>query len=92
MELPLRRNAIGVEIQRHRSRLDLTQQDFAARCNLAGFDIGRETVSQIERGTRGVSDLEMILISRALQVDLGELVPKVLPQWRKDLRPPNAVE
>jgi transcriptional regulator with XRE-family HTH domain len=89
---PPLRNAIGAQVRKLRSLLNLTQQDLAARCNLVGFDIGRETVSQIERGVRGVSDLEMILIASALKAKLPELVPKRLPKWRKDLRPPNAVE
>ncbi len=86
------RNAIGAMVQKHRSRQNLTQQDLAGRCNLVGFDIGRETVSQIERGVRGVSDLEMILLSSALRVTVSDLVPTKLPKWRKDLRPPNATE
>jgi len=89
---PPTRNTIGAQVQKHRQRQKLTQQDLAGRCNLLGFDIGRETVSQIERGVRGVSDLEMILLSRALRVGLADLIPKILPKWRKDLRPPNAVE
>jgi transcriptional regulator with XRE-family HTH domain len=92
MEGPLIRNAIGTKVRKLRELQNLTQQDLAARCNRLGFDIGRETVSQIERGVRGVSDLEMILFSCALKVNLAELVPKILPKWRKDLRPPNAVE
>ena len=86
------RNAIGAQVQKFRARQNLTQQDLAGRCNLLGFDIGRETVSQIERGVRGVSDLEMILLSLALRVTLTELIPKKLPRWKKDLRPPNATE
>lgn len=86
------RNAVGPQVQKHRFRLKLTQLALATRCNLLGFDIGRETVSQIERGARGVSDLEMILLARALKVELKDLVPPSLPVWRKDLRPPNATE
>lgn len=89
---PLLRNVIGAQVQKLRVRQNLTQQDLAARCNLVGFDIGRETVSQIERGVRGVSDLEMILLTSALKAKLPDLVPKQLPKWRKDLRPPNALE
>jgi len=85
------RNVIGAEVRKHRLQQNLSQQDLAARCNLCGFDIGRETVSQIERGVRGVSDLEMILISKALRVRISAIVPQLLPPWRKDLRPPNAV-
>lgn len=85
-------NVIGPLIYKHRTRRDLTQQGLAARCNLVGLDIGRETVSQIERGVRGVSDLEMILLAKALRIGVAELVPETLPKWRKDLRPPKAVE
>lgn len=85
-------NVIGPMIRKHRISRNLTQQAFATRCNLVGMDIGRETVSQIERGVRGVSDLEMILLSKALKISVIELVPEKLPKWRKDLRPPKAFE
>jgi transcriptional regulator with XRE-family HTH domain len=79
-------------VQKHRKAQRLTQEELAARCHLAGFDIGRETVSQIERQVRGVSDLEWILLAKALRIEVSALVPDVLPKWRRDLRPPNAVE
>jgi transcriptional regulator with XRE-family HTH domain len=90
METTQLRNAVGTQVQKQRSLQNLTQQDLAVRCNLLGFDIGRETISQIERGVRGVADLEMILLSNALRIPLASLVPKILPRWKKDLRPPNA--
>lgn len=92
MKSPFPRNAIGGQVRKIRSANGMTQENLAGRCNLQGFDIGRETISQIERGIRGVSDLEMILLARALRVKLNELVPKELPVWKKDLRPPLAVE
>ena len=64
--------------------------DLAARGTRQGFDIGRGTISHIETGLRGVSDLEMVLLAKALRVKLDELVPADLPAWRKDLRPPTA--
>lgn len=88
--LPL--NVIGTRVREHRVRMAWTQQELAARCNLVGMDFGRETVSQIERRARGVSDLEMILLAKALKTDVSKLVPGELPKWRKDLRPPKAVE
>jgi transcriptional regulator with XRE-family HTH domain len=86
------RNVIGAQVQKHRNLSRWTQTDFAVRCNLVGLDISRESVSQIERGSRGVSDLEMILLAKALRVNLPDLVPHLLPAWRKDLRAPNATE
>lgn len=85
-------NATGLMVQKHRKAQKLTQEELAARCHLLGFDIGRETVSQIERQVRGLSDLELILLAKALRVEITELVPKTLPSWKKDLRPPKAVE
>ncbi len=68
----------------------MCQDDLAARCTRQGFDIGRGTVSHIETGLRGVSDLKMVLLAKALRVKLDELVPGELPAWEKDLRPPTA--
>lgn len=89
---PSSKNVIGSGVRKHRASQNLTQEALATRCNLVGFDIGRETISQIERRVRGVSDLEMILLAKALRITVTDLIPEVLPKWRKDLRPPNATE
>lgn len=60
-----------------------------ARCGVLGFEVGQPAISQIENGMRGVSDLEMILLAKALRVEIGQLVPDELPVWEKDKRPPN---
>jgi len=85
------RNIVGDNVRKIRTQQGLNQDDLAARCLLVGFDASRSTVSHIEIGYRGVSDLEMVLLAKALRVDLGDLVPDVLPKWTKDLRPPRAV-
>lgn len=90
MDESSRRNAVGQCVQKHRNAQNLTQQDLAGRCAVVGFEIGRETISQIERGSRGVSDLELILLSKALRIKIDDLVPQKLPKWKKDLRPPTA--
>lgn len=86
MEESSRRNVVGQCVQKHRNAQKLTQQDLAGRCAVVGFEVGRETISQIERGSRGVSDLELILLSKALRVGITELIPPKLPKWKKDLR------
>lgn len=87
-----KRNIVGEQVRRLRSAADLTQDELAARCALSGFDIGRASVSHIETGLRGVSDLEMVLLAKALRVSVADLVPAKLPGWHKDLRPPTASE
>jgi len=46
----------------------INQDGLAARCTRQGFDIGRGTISHIETGLCGVSDLEMVLLAKALRV------------------------
>ena len=83
------RNIVGKEVCRIRKRGGLTQDDLAARCSLLGFDIGRSTISHIETGLRGVSDLEMVLLANALRVSVNDLIPPQLPSWKRDERPPT---
>jgi transcriptional regulator with XRE-family HTH domain len=85
------RNIVGPQVRRCRKAGNLSQSDLAARCGVRGFDVSRASVSQIETGYRGVSDLEMVILAKALGVSLEELVPATLPTWEKDLRPPKAV-
>ena len=84
------RNVAGPQVRRLRVALNLSQAELAARCEVMGFDIGRASVSHIENGLRGVSDLELALLAKALRVPVGDLLPDVLPEWRKDIRPPTA--
>lgn len=84
------RNVAGPQVRRLRVALNLSQAELAARCEVMGFDIGRASVSHIENGLRGISDLELALLARALRVPVGDLLPDVLPEWRKDTRPPTA--
>lgn len=83
---------MGTEVQRIRLSHGLSQEDLAARCMLLGFDTSRSTVSHIETGYRSVSDLEMVLLAKALRCELNDLVPKMLPPWKKDSRAPSGQE
>ena len=83
-------NIVGNQVRRLRKVGGLTQDDLAARCTLLGFEIGRATVSHIETGLRGVSDLEMVMLATALRVPVTELIPVRLPRWKRDVRPPTA--
>ena len=84
------RNIVGPQVRRLRSAAGISQDDLAARCALKGFDVGRGSISHIETGLRGVSDLEMVILAKVLRVGLDELVPAKLPKWVKDTRPPTA--
>ena len=60
------------ELRRH-SEPPLTQQGLAVRLQLLGWDIDRFGVSKIERGQRQVTDKEVVLIAKALDVSIQTL-------------------
>jgi transcriptional regulator with XRE-family HTH domain len=68
-------NVVGKEIQKQRYQLDLTQEEFASKCQLQGLDISRGTVSQIEAQIRCVSDAELFLLASVLGVTTDSLYP-----------------
>jgi transcriptional regulator with XRE-family HTH domain len=61
----------------------LTQEAFAAKCQLHGMDISRGTVSQIEAQIRCVSDEELFLLASALGVSTESLYPPAFKNARK---------
>ena len=86
------RNIVGPQVAKLRLAAGLGQDALAGRCSRLGFHISRSTVSHIETGFRGVSDLEMVILARALRTSLDSLVPARLPRWAKDQRSPKLSE
>lgn len=68
-------NIIGPQVRKLRNKLNLTQEELAARCQLAGLDVSRGTLSHIEARLRCVTDKELTQLAAALQVPLLELFP-----------------
>ena len=68
-----RKNIIGENLKRVRTKKKLTQQDVAVKLQLMGFEYDRITVSRIENGLRFVPDYEVKQLSKALEISVGEL-------------------
>ena len=68
-------NIVGPQIRKRRVQLGLTQEAFAARCQLNGLDISRGTLSQIEAQLRCVADDELFALARILKVSTDSLFP-----------------
>jgi transcriptional regulator with XRE-family HTH domain len=68
-------NVVGPQVQKLRYELGLTQEKLAARCQLAGLDISRATLAQIETRLRCVTDLELFLLARVLKATTDSLSP-----------------
>ena len=70
-----RYNFVGPTIRRLRTSQHMTQEMFAARCGVAGYEIPRGTLAKIEAQIRGVTHLELWVIARVLGVKMEDLFP-----------------
>lgn len=61
-------NLIGPKIRQIREGKNLTQEQLSAHCNLLGWDISRGTLAKIESQVRRITDIEVTLLAKSLQV------------------------
>lgn len=69
-----KKNICGPRVHEARRRLKLTQSQLAARLQVEGIIIERDSVSRIEIGTRFVSDYELKALSEILKVSVSWLL------------------
>ena len=65
-----KKNICGERIHEARCRMRLTQSDLAARLQLGGIIMERDSVSRMEIGTRFVADYELRELSKILGVSV----------------------
>ena len=63
-----KKNICGERVHEARCKLRLTQSDLAAKLQIAGITIERDSISRIEIGTRFVSDYEIKELSKFMQI------------------------
>ena len=64
-----RKNLCGDRVREARQRRRITQTDLAARLQVMGITIERDSLSRIEIGTRFVADYELLKIAECLSVN-----------------------
>ena len=69
-----RKNLCGDRVREARARKKITQADLAARLQVAGVIMERDSVSRIEIGTRFVTDYELLVLSDVLGVSVEWLL------------------
>lgn len=69
-----KKNISGERIRAARKKLHLSQTDLAARLQVAGVIIERDSLSRIEIGTRFVTDYEIVVLSKCLGVSPSYLL------------------
>lgn len=88
-----RKNISGNRIREARLKKRLSQADFAAKLQIAGITMERDSVSRIEIGTRFVADYELMIAlnvntaqisAKSFERSLSTTVPNSLtvPEWK----------
>lgn len=73
-----RKNVSGERIREARLKRRLSQTDLAARLQVSGITIERDSISRIEIGTRFVADYELMTFAKILGVELEWLLAPVV--------------
>ena len=63
-----KKNICGNRVKEARQKLRLSQEALAAKLQVEGVNIERDSVSRIEIGTRFVADYELLALCRVLNV------------------------
>ena len=69
-----RNNICGRKIASIRKELNISQRALADKLQIEGLDIDKNAVQRIEAGKRFVTDIEIVIISKALNITVEELL------------------
>ena len=69
-----RKNLCGNKIRGIRLKQRLSQSDLAARLQIHGITLERDSISRIENGSRFVTDYELMTFAKILKVDIQYLL------------------
>ena len=72
-------NNVGPQVRRFREARGWTQDQFAAKLQISGFDITRVGVSKIENRYCFVTDKKLVYLAETLNVPLQDLFPTRQP-------------
>ena len=73
MTAPL--NLVGPQVRTLRTRKNWTQEMLAARLQLEGWDVSRESLAKLEAQIRRVPDCELLFLAKALGIKPMDLFP-----------------
>lgn len=67
-------NLSGQKIAYLRKQQKLSQRKLATKMQLLGFDVDHYFIRRVENGERFVTDIDLVIFSRALGVPIDELL------------------
>jgi len=85
-------NIIGAQVRKLREQKGWTQDKFAVKLQLAGWDTSQDSVSRLETQDRRITDLELFVLADVLDAKLEDLYPKDLRGKIKALWPQYRVK
>ena len=68
------KNICGANVKEARKRLKLSQENLAAKLQVEGVIIERDSISRIELGTRFVADYELLALCKVLNLSPDDLL------------------
>ena len=71
-----KKNVCGTNIREARVNRRISQTELAARMQLEGILLERDSISRIENGVRFVADYELLAFAKVLNVELEWLLEK----------------
>ncbi len=72
-------NLCGEKIAILRMEMGISQRALADRLQIAGLDINKNAVQRIEAGKRFVTDIELLVLSKVLQISTDQLLEQGNP-------------
>lgn len=69
-----RKNICGDKVREARQKQRMSQSDLAAKLQINGIILERDSISRIESGTRFVADYELLILSKVLKVEMRWLL------------------
>ena len=67
-------NITGKRIAEIRRQKNLSQRKLAAKMQLLGFDVDHYFIRRVENGERFVTDIDLVIFSRALETPITEII------------------
>lgn len=71
-----KKNICGKKIRQIRLKKKMSQSDLAAKFQVEGVTLERDSISRIESGTRFVADYEVLILAKIFGVEVSELLDK----------------
>ena len=67
-------NITGQKIMQIRKEKKMSQRKLAAKMQLLGYDVDHYFIRRVENGERFVTDIDLVIFARALEVDITDLI------------------